>query len=160
MTDAEMNLDSFQLDYIWTGKINAPWLGRDLHAFVDAKESGIAESQYACMRTACRLPKSTLEKTKIFLFDRYQAEIYGSIAGYRNGVEIDFHEITPKVENKEQLWKLLSQIGLSFPAEHRIADHRCFALTAQCVWDEEHGLEILFDKNGNATDIGGIGDHF
>jgi hypothetical protein len=160
MTDAEMKLDSFKLQGIWSGTIHAPWLGGDVDAMVDAEDSGIVESQYTCVRTACCLSKVTLQKTQRFLFDHYQNEIYGSIAGYADGKEIDFREITPTVANKEQLWALLPDVGLGFPPEHRIADDCFFQLTAECPWDEEHGLAILFDRSGDPIEIGGQDHHF
>ena len=161
MTDAEMNLDSFTLDGIWVGQLNAPWLGGLTHTIVDGEDSGIVEAQRDCMRAACTQNSKTLDALKNRLLNEYQNEIYGSVTAFNSdGSEIDFHELTPKFENQEQLWATLSETSINIPPEHRIADNCCFAVSFECNWDEEHGISILFDKSGNPTDAGGHGDHF
>ena len=161
MTDDEMNLDSFVLDGIWVGRLNAPWLGGETHSIVDAEESGIEDEQRACMRIACTQDTETLNALKNRLFDKYIAEIYGSIAACdADGMEVDFQEITPKIQDREQLWSMLSETTINIPPQHRITNDCCFAVSFECPWDEEHGISVLFDKSGSPTDVGGYGDHF
>ena len=161
MTDAEMKLDSFVLDGIWIGRLNAPWLGGETHSIVDAADSGIDDMQRDCMRVACTRDAETLDALKIRLFDEYQNEIYGSITAYKTaGTEIDFHELTPVIKSPEQLWAILSETTINIPPVHRLTDNCCFAVSFECPWDEEHGISVLFDRSGTPTDVGGYGDNF
>ena len=161
MTDAEMNLNSFVLDGIWVGRLNAPWLGGETHSIVDAEESGIEDGQRACMRIACTRGPESLIALKDRLFDEYRTEIFGSIAAYdSDGTEIDFRELTPDIQDREQLWSMLSETTINIPPQHEISNDCCFAVSFECPWDEEHGISVLFDKSGSPTDVGGHGDHF
>ncbi len=161
MTDAEMNLDSFVLDGIWIGELNLPWLGGLTHSLVDAKDTGTVEPQRDCMRIACTRNAQTLATLKNRIFEEYQNGIYGSVTAINSdGIEIDFHELTPKLGNQEQLWEMLSEISIGIPPEHRIDDKCCFTVSFECRWDEEHGISVLFNRRGIPSEVGGYGDHF
>ena len=162
MAEPKVNFDSFKHNGIWEGHLRTLWLDEPAYTIIDSDNyEKISEIQFDCMRKISILCPETLVLLKSWLFDEYQNTIYGSVTAIRNGVQVDIHELTPKIESPEELWNLLGQLTLNVPPENAICADCFFAISFfECPWDEEHGISILFNSDGVPTKIAGYGDHF
>ena len=134
----------------WEGVCDIPWLDRATECVVEGTSELIGDAERTALEFACRLPPDTRLKLQTFIFNAYQTEIYGSMAGG--------DRVTPPIATASEIWTLLSEPGIAVSEEPR-PDHY-FCVSFECVWDPEHGLSILFDDSGVPIDLGGQGDHF
>ena len=151
-----MTRDSFDLSTFtysgqyWEGICSIPWLGHATECVVEGTSELIGDAERAALEFARNLPPDTRLKLQAFIFNAYQNEIYGSMAGG--------DRVAPPISTAPEIWKLISKPGIAV-SEEPGADHY-FCVLLECVWDPEHGLSILFDDKGVPIDLGGQGDHF
>jgi hypothetical protein len=147
-----VNFGAFTYDeYFWTGKHKVAWLAPDVHFIIQADPEAIPPHQRTIVEFICSLPAETRDRLEDFLFVRYQAEVFGSI---------DPVEYTPPIKKSSEIWNLISAPGVHTPPDHRIEPDCYFEVTFECVWDDEHGIAVLFNNQGEPVELGGQGSHF
>ena len=138
--------------YFWIGKSDVFWLGQDIwfNVHVDKDKRPPSQAQKELVHKVILFPRNKREELEQFIFDQYQNDIYGSI---------DPITWTPKLNRSSEIWSLLSQSGLTFPADSGSGQHHRFVATFKCAWDDEHGLGVLYE-DFIPTKLGGTGDFF
>lgn len=169
-----VNFEQFQFDkYFWLGKHEVPWLAPQVTFIIHAEQSRIPDSQREIIQFVCDLPPGTRAKLEAYLYCKYTTEIYGSIDPVGQTPRIQkVAEIwrllfcglagrgLPRVKSAVEIWKLLSQPGVSIPPTSRIRPDRYFTVSFECLWDEEHGIHVLFNNSGDPIAMGGSGSFF
>jgi hypothetical protein len=151
MSADAVDFGGFRFDkYFWLGKLNVPWLANPTSFLVASEAKQIPEIQRAIVRFACGLPLSTRDKLAFRLFEEYQARIYNAFTGG--------HEVTPPLKRPADIWNLLTQPGITVPDLELLSPDCQFVATFECPWDPEHGLGILFNREGAPTQVGAPGD--
>lgn len=150
---ANVDFNAFTPDkYFWYGTHRVPWLALDASFIIHADpKDAIPPTQREIVEFVYKLPAETRDKLEGFLFARYQVEIFGSI---------DPEECTPRIQKSSEIWNLVSSPGIHTPPDHRIEPDCYFEVTFECVWDDEHGIAVLFNNRGEPIDLGGQGSHF
>lgn len=144
-----INFDTFTFDkYFWEGNHAIPWLAADVEIMIDGDAGRIPDEQRSILAFIHDLPISTREKLQQYIYDEYQAEIYGAYSGG--------DDVTPPISTPNEIWALVSEPGVT--VFDIAVPERYFVISFECVWDPEHGLSILFNDQGNPVDIGGQGD--
>jgi hypothetical protein len=147
-----VNFDAFKFDrYFWIGKHNVRWLANPTSFLVMSESQAIPDVQRDAIRFVCGLPLETRDKLERRLFEEYQSRIYNSYSGG--------DAITPPLQKPEDIWKLLEQPGIMIPEVERLSAECQFVATFECPWNPEHGLGILFNHLGSATEVGAPGDY-
>ena len=136
--------------YFWEGTCDIPWLDPATECVLEGPLERIGDNEKSVLRFVYQLPTETRQALEKFIFENYQQDIYGAMAGG--------DVVTPPVANPPDIWSLLSEPGVAI-SEDPEPDHY-FAVSFECVWDQEHGLSILFNDSGDPIDIGGQGDLF
>ena len=154
MSDSSIDWSNFVCEGPWFGRLDVSWLGNNISTCIEAPDSGIADSQKAICEFVIGLPFSTRMALESHLYHEYQTNIIGSVCAGPN------IELTPKIANSTEIWNLLHGTSIQIPPERNIDMERQFAVTFECLWDEEHGLSILFNADGLPTKFGVQGCFF
>jgi hypothetical protein len=174
-----VNFDAFKFDkYSWYGRHDVPWLAKQVGFMIKGKSDRIPENQRKIVEFVCNLPGATRSKLEEFLFNKYQSQIYGSVEAdglpsaaapptlnpftiLQNWVvRRRRNQVTPRLRNPGEIWKVISGGGVHTPPDHRINAECYFQVCFECVWDPEHGIAVLFNDRGEPIALGGQGDHF
>lgn len=153
LVSKNFDFDSLKYErYFWSGKHKVPWLSSTTSFLVDAKETGISEEQREAISFVYSLPRSTKKRVELYLFNYYQNDVFGSLSGGEKA--------TPKIASPDKIWKIVSKPGIDIPPDRKLSSECYFVLNLECVWDSEHGLALLFDRDAIPLDIGGQGKFF
>lgn len=152
MSQLSVNFSAFKFDkYFWCGTQKVRWLGSLTDFIIQGPPEEIPANQRQVVEFACSLPDETRSKLEQFLFEKYQADIFGSI---------EPEECTPPIEDSDEIWDLISEPAIHTPPDHRIEPDCYFEVTFECAWDDEHGIAVLFNDRGEPVALGGQGSHF
>ena len=135
-------------DHGWSGRVQVPWLGREIVAFVPAPVDPIPVAYRAALERAVGWPATTGERFARYVFDNF--------------ARLAYEDVVPSPREPAGIWPLVREFSL------RIDQASCFVrpesgslltyLSFECTWDEEHGCEVLFDDAGKPIGIGRQGE--
>jgi len=121
--------------------------GREIPIQIDPEDSetlAISEVQRQAAKIALNLPADSLLKSAPAVIQNY--ECYDQ--------DLDGNDL-PKLANAIDIWSLIAPDYISVPAHSSPPYYDVkiptFILYAECIWDEEHGLEVRF-RNGYADE--------
>lgn len=136
------------------GNGHIKWLDASAAVIVsrDADATELSLVQKRLLETVIKLPKSTKDRLESMLILHYRNDVFGTL----HGGEI----LTPRLNDRSEIWGLISGPVICVPASDDISDNCKFSVAFECKWDPEHGIEVLFDSNDTPVEVGCQGDFF
>ncbi len=151
----------FDGQFFWTATHIESWFDGEFQLTVNAPASGMSQQQLNAVNTTREALPNLGGVLQNYVADHYRKEVYGTIAGFEGDRELSTDEVTPPVAASHQIWELLSEPAyIEIPKDCDITENCCFAVSFECKWDPEHGISVLFDRDGHPVAIGGQCSHF
>lgn len=118
----------------WECARHIPFLDATLDVRVDPDLRGgdVTDKQRQVYRSIMQLPAATQT--------RMEGPIFANYLKIREEVEDD---TMPDIPAAAAIWSHLDLRAIHIP-RHRASKHSYFFVEAECTWEPEHGLEVLF----------------
>jgi Domain of unknown function (DUF6985) len=122
----------------WECVRHVPFLDATLQVRIDPEQRGgdVSDKQRHVYQSIMRLPAAT--QTLM------EAPIFANYLKIRDLVEDD---TMPDIAEAAGIWSQLDLRAILIP-RHRASKHSYFFVEAECTWEPEHGLEVLFRDGG------------
>lgn len=122
----------------WECTRHVPFLDVTVQVRIDPEQRGgdVSDKQRQVYQSIMQLPATTQTLMETPIFANYLK--------IRDMVEDD---TMPDIAEATQIWSNLDPRAILIP-RHRTSKYSYFFLEAECGWEPEHGLEILFRDGG------------
>jgi hypothetical protein len=122
----------------WECERHVPFLDATLQVRIDPEQRGgdVTDRQRLVYRSVMQIPAAT--QTLM------EAPIFANYLKIRDLVEDD---TMPDIAEADGIWSHLDLRAIRIP-RHRASKHSYFFVEAECTWEPEHGLEVLFRDGG------------
>jgi hypothetical protein len=118
----------------WEGVRHVPFLDATLEVRIDPELRGgdVTDKQRRVYQSLMQLPAATQALM--------EAPIFANYLKIRDLVEDD---TMPDIGEAADVWSHLDPRAVLIP-RHKTSKHSYFFVEAECAWEPEHGLEVLF----------------
>lgn len=136
--------ESGPFDGVWlSSEVEIPYFGGKKFFFeLELQDNLLDEDFLSAIRNFFHLTEKDKSEAKQYLFENYQ-----ECVGYWSEDDVSI----VKIENEQQVWDFLhpDKIGL-FRGDNSVY----VVIFAECDWDSEHGLQIVYREGKTLTGVG------
>ena len=128
-------LGHIRLEHRWWECVrHIPFLDATLPVRIDPEQRGgyVSDKQRQVYQSMMRLPAATQALM--------EAPVFANYVTIRDAVEDD---TMPDIAEAAQIWSHVDLRAILIP-RHRTSKYSYFFVEAECTWEPEHGLEVLF----------------
>src|SRR5262245_8637586 len=146
MSTADELLSGFVFDprlAWWEAERHVPCWGDTLPVQIAAPAGGPSPRQVAVVRAALTFPGDLRAAAEPALFEYYKREVEGTTGYVEGGVDVTAQR-APQLQNPSEVWGLLHDFRIYIPSLREGRSEIILELHAECSWDEDHGLCVLF----------------